>query len=290
MLLANPAVAAALDQSTLAYLGTDSGRGPVVAPVVFAASGNRIWAAMPSHSARAEVLRNNPRVGLLMRPADAGPAVVACGVATVLDPARPLDALGAAPDALRAPAAMLGYVRRNAGHLLGVVAAGEIGMRVAISVEVDRVALVDETSVLHLDGDWAAPAERATDDRIGDAPPIDLTEVPADIAVMADSSERVAIGWRGSDGPVVLPGRWSAERNLVTVAAAAFDAARAELVGPTSLTFDSIAGTSLDSKRGMTIRGEGCGQRSGSTVEISVAAERISYWNGAERGSVVQAS
>ena len=288
-LLDAPAVADALDRSTLAYLGTDSGRGPVVAPVVFAVSGDRIWAAMPAQSVRADVLRTSPRVGLLIRPTDGGSAVVACGDATVLDPTRPLDALSSAPDALRAPTAMLGYLRRNAGHLLGVVASGEIGMRVAVSVAVDRVALVAETEVLHLEGAWTHPSDTAEDELSGAAPAIDLSEVPGDISSMAATSDHVALGWRGAEGPVVLPGRWNSERSVVTVVAAAMDAAGAELMGPMSITFDSIEGTALESKRGMTIRGEGRGRRSGPAVEIAIASESISYWHGAERGSVVQA-
>jgi hypothetical protein len=286
-LLDVPAVAQALDDSTLAYLGTDAGRGPVVAPVVFAVSGDRIWAVMPSQSARADVLRGHPRVGLLMRSPTSGTSVIACGEATVLDPTRPVAALASVPEAMRAPAGMLGYLRRNAGHLLGVVTSGEIGPRVVVSVVVDRVALATATAATHLDGRWANRAG-AVDDELTETPAtLDLTDVPDDIAGMAGASDDVAVGWRGSDGPLVLPGRWNADRSVASVPGAVLDAGGGDLLGPASVTFDSIDGTDLDDKRGMTLRGHGRARRAGSAVEIGLAVESIRYWNGADSGSVV---
>ena len=286
-LLDTPAVAQAIEASTLAYLGTDSGRGPVVAPVVFAVSGDRIWAAMPSGSARTDVLRDHPRVGLLIRPPGGDTSVVVCGDATILDPTRPLEALGAAPEALRAPAAMLGYLRRNAGHLVGVVASGEIGPRVVLSVAVDRVALTTATAAIHLDGAWARTAGDLDDALTETSTPPVLAEVPEEIAKLARRHEGVAVGWTGSDGVIVLPGRWNPDRSIVSVPAAVLDAAGGSLDGQASLTFDSIDGTDLGGKRGMTIRGHGQARRSGSAIEIAVASESIRYWNGADSGSVV---
>jgi hypothetical protein len=96
-----------------------------------------------------------------------------------------------------------------------------------------------------------------------------------------DGPTTVIVGWSTTTGPVALPGAWDPSRRVASVRRDVFAAAGASASGPACVLFDLTAGTSLDAKVGLVLRGEAIAhRRDDDAVDLALTIDRVTWWQG----------
>lgn len=265
------------------FLGVSTADGPHVTAVAFDERGDRLWAVVPRTSVKVRAVRADDRVGGLVR---AGRhEVLLGGTATVVDPTgvRGLS-LGAA---LELPFAAAGYLARNDRDLRGVLrddpSPALALTRVALRIDIDRVALMRDGRLLAAWGQWPKRSQ-LLDGTLAPRPP-DLRGVPARATRrLRCDTETAALGWMGPGGPNVLPARWHAV-GWAQVDATALELCGALPAGRASVTLEASR-YRQDSKRGVLLIGAGRVRRADDVAMVAIESHRITWWRGAKAGTV----
>uniref|UniRef100_UPI0017F77301 hypothetical protein n=1 Tax=Sporichthya sp. TaxID=65475 RepID=UPI0017F77301 len=155
--------------------------------------------------------------------------------------------------------------------------------RVAVRVELTRVALLDGTRLRGAWGDWPEPSELLAG--VPDPLPPDLDRVPARLRpLLAADSEAAVLGWHGPHGPFALPGYWDAT-GWAQVPTVALRLGGALSAGPACLTVET-SGTRPSSVRGLQLNGLGRARSDDATTRVTIAAERTVWWSGDDSGTL----
>ena len=265
--------------------------GPVVtlhAGVDFA---GYFWTTTSRSAAKVAALRRDPVAAVLSRKHDSW--VLRTGRAVVIDPARPCGAIRELPVFALAGTALALVAAAYPEQLVGYVADGastptawRLHKRVLIAVRhddelswTDRGTIMQQSTRFRPDGNQRdrlhriPRAEAAIHDERG-ASPLDV-----------DGS--CWLGLDSDDGPVVLPGRWSASRSVVRVRSAVLAATNSWLPGRACVTIDSSDAARPSDKAGIIARGEATpGRTRDGNRSIMINVDGISTWTGFRTGVI----
>jgi len=265
-------------------------RGPHLTPTAVSWEADRLWAVAPKDSVKVRALRRDPRVGVLMR-AD-GFHVVAAGHARLVDPLD-LPTSNRVSDLLRLPFGAARYLTENSRHAIGVVLDDPNPLalidRVGLSIRLERVALLEDGTLVDAWGDWPRGALLPPGTPAGRRFTLPSATPPWAARLLA--RDRVLeIGWRTVDGPIALPARWSADEQLAHTDAELMALVGALPGGPACLT-SSRNSFSMKEKTGVLLRGDGeagiaTQERDGSAA-IRITPKTVTHWRGKHARSVV---
>ena len=253
-----------LHRGALVYVAIGTTRGPLVTPVLYGVTGDRIWFLTNRHALKAKVLRRDPRAAWVV-PAD-GRAAVMTGVARLYSPLHPIDLLAAAP---RPQAALASWAARNprqvAGFLRDSLTDPVRAMphdQVLVELQPDTVDVVDDPAE-------SAPPAQTAQDRLTSAVPEALrpllTQRAGVLAVSTESGRLVAV-----------PVRWTPERGLAQLPYECDLDLSSDR--PACLTIDEPVHTRPTEQRGLVLRGHA--RLLGDSAPVSVHADWITYWEG----------
>lgn len=279
----------ALRDGEFLHLAVDTPDGPHLTPQVYARHGSELWVFTTRRSVKVRAIRRQRWVAALV--ADGSRAVMLTGVARVVDPLR-------GHRSVELPFVAGTYLSRNLGHALGIArAAGPdptlLLERVALRIDPRRVALLDGSDVLQAWGRW--PSGEDPDPTPGAFPSMAPGSAPSEVVPprlrrLVEGDGRAVVGWPTAHGFAVLPAVWDADSSTVAVPGAALALCGGMPSGPASLTFDR-GGTSLDSKRGVMVRGTGrVLRREGAWTHLAVRPDRVTWWRGERSRSVTTAA
>ncbi len=281
--LDDPRVTDALDDAGLLFLAVAARCGPHVTPLAFDRSGRNLLLVTPRRSVKARAIARDRRVGGLVRLRTH--TVLVGGRARLLDPLAGRG-LGSLPGL---PGAALGYLARNdrrvAGAVLDHPSPGLALGRVALRVQIDRVALFERGRLRAAWGAWPEPSELLAGEPAAAQP--DLEGVPARLRPLLEGADRRAVlGWQSPVGPLALPASWDPS-GRARVPTAALALAGALSAGPACLTFETSR-TRLTSVRGLMIAGTGRAGTAGATTSVAVDPARITWWSGEDSGTAAR--
>ncbi|MGH8974172.1 MAG: pyridoxamine 5'-phosphate oxidase family protein [Acidimicrobiia bacterium] len=269
-----------LDEAGVLWVAVASRRGPHVTPAVFDVDGRRLWFVTPRRSVKARAIDRHRRVGALATFGDR--AVMMSGRARIVDPltAR-VSSLGRLLDL---PLAAAGYLGRNHRHATGTVRdhkAPTLALsRVAVSIDVTRLALLEGEAVLSAWGRWD-DQDLLLQGPVPDGGPPDLGPVPARIRTLLLDAAPVVVGWQSFSGPLAVPARWRAGRGVAETSAQALVLAGAGTAGSACLTAERSRHR-LKHKEGILLRGAARTRRHGGVAEVAITPERVTWWVGEE--------
>jgi nitroimidazol reductase NimA-like FMN-containing flavoprotein (pyridoxamine 5'-phosphate oxidase superfamily) len=255
-----------LHRGTLVYVAIGTTRGPLVTPVLYGITGDRVWFLTNRHALKAKVLRRDPRAAWVV-PGD-GRAAVMTGVARLLSPLHPVELLAAAPRLPSVQAALASWAARNPRQVAGFLrdsltdpARAMPQDQVLVELQPDTVDVVDYPTE-------SAPRTRTAQDRLTIAVPEALRPLLTQRAgVLAVSTE---------SGPLAVPVRWTPERGLAHLPKGHGE----DLSGdhPACLTIDEPVHGRPTEQRGVVLRGHA--RLLGHSTPVSVHVDRITYWDG----------
>jgi nitroimidazol reductase NimA-like FMN-containing flavoprotein (pyridoxamine 5'-phosphate oxidase superfamily) len=285
--------------------------GPHCTPLVFAASGGRIWLTTSRRSVKARCWRTDPSVAGLVRHGDL--AVTFTGTVKTYDALDRRTWGSAVAGATSIARATATFSRKNARFFAGyafdarqVPLAWTPPGRVFVGVDLERTALLDADGVQEGRGRWGGePRSQATfrrssaaSDPFAGLPPTVVDEVGREgDGVLTISGER---------GPVVLPVRWRAEEHALYAAlpAEALAMADAGPEAPASLTVDSpsiwrardMVGAMIQGEASFFVDGDvGSGAKTareiatglspGAGALVRLVVRRLVWWEGWSSGS-----
>lgn len=280
-------LATTLGAGELAYLAVTSKAGPMVTPVLFAASDGRVWMVMPRSSAKLAAIGRDALVGVTV----ASPAATAVlqGEARVVDPLDPTSLVSSLPETLRTPLAAGSYLADNLQHLPGIVGSAPLTARAIAAVRPGRALVVGATDDVWTDGDWRAPANVSPGPAADGAAAIDLDGAPPSVLTATEAPTTVIVGWSTPTGPVALPGAWDPVRRVASVRGDVFSACGASAAGEACVLFDLTEATSLDAKAGVVLRGSATAhRRDDDAVDLALSVGRVTWWQG-DRSKTVTA-
>lgn len=269
-------------QATQLYIAIKTKNGPHVTPELFTVSDGKFWCMTATSTLKSKILRREGQVGLLAVAGDE--AVVARGSATVVDPARPLEAAVRPTSTARAMIGATKFVAENALELTGAVVAalkGKLGdpllppprVLIGMSAEAGVVLLGDAVAEEWGWEDSGLPLSSEAlelDDDDGGLVPDALVR-----------SKRTVLGVLSDEGaPLALPAAWDSDRRTATVSRQLYELVGASASGPTCVTFDTWTGYGPLGKQGIMLRGKGKAQASDDRVEVRVGVERATFWDG----------
>jgi hypothetical protein len=305
------AVQQVLDEGPFCSVATATPRGPHCTPLVFAASGGRIWLTTSRGSVKTRAWKADPSVSGLVRSGDL--SVTFTGTVKTYD-ALDRGTWGAAvAGATSIARATAKFSKKNARFFAGyALDARQVPLawtppgRVFVGIDLERTALLDEDGVQEGRGRWGGEAASHPTFRSHKHGPDPLAELPADIAASLGRSGEGSLTVAGARGPVVLPARWLAEASALYVALPAETLALAG-AGPTAamaLTIDQASEWRARDMVGAMVQGEGSiylldGLGSGAKTAKALAAglhpgadalvrldpSRLVWWKGWSSGS-----
>jgi hypothetical protein len=281
-------VAEILDEGDLLYVAVTTRRGPHVTPTAFDRDGRRLWFVTPRRSVKARAIRRHRQVGALVRLGER--AVMMSGRARIVDP---LTARGvfSVNRLLDLPLAATGFLGRNHRHVTGTVRdhkAPTLALaRVAVSVDITRLALLEGERVAATWGEWEHRELRLPGAPLDVGPP-DLTGVPRALgSFLAADDQPVVLGWQTPSGPVALPARWQGATGLAETSGAAMALAGAGSAGPACVTVDRSR-YRLKHKQGVLLAGTGHAWIGGGRASVAIEQERLTWWDGEETGTTLR--
>jgi hypothetical protein len=281
--LDTPELAPILEDAELAYLAVGSATGPMVTPLLFTVRDGRLWMVMPRSSAKLSAIGRDARVGVAA--GSTGAMAVLQGEAHVVDPLRPTSLVRSLPEAVLSPRALGSYVAGHLDHLAGMVGPAMLEPRAAAAVRPERALAVRAGQPLWTSGGW--PPGAAPYDGNGEPQRLDVpADVPSDLRAVTSEPGPVLVGWTTATGPVVLPGEWDPRRRVATVRGDLFLAAGCLPQSRACVLFDATAGTSLDAKVGLVLRGRASARGRGEIANLALRTERISWWRGDDARTV----
>ena len=304
------AVQDVLDRGHFCAVAALTPRGPHCTPLVYAASGARIWLTTSRRSVKARAWRADQSVAGLVRAEDL--AVTFTGNVRTYDALDRRTWGAAVAGATSIARATATFSAKNARFFAGyAVDAKQVPLawtppgRVFVGVDLDRTALLDDQGVQEGRGRWGgAPASHASfrntkaDDPFAALP----DEVREGVGRAGDGALAIA----GDRGLVVLPVRWRAEANALFAAlpAETLALADAEADSPVALMVDRpsvwrardmvgamFQGTASCFVEGVVGSGAGSLQSiasvfgPGATALVRVRPSRVVWWRGWTSGS-----
>ncbi len=275
-------VTAVLDDGDLLYVAVMTRRGPHVTPTAFDRDGRRLLFVTPRRSVKARAIRRRRRIGALVRLGER--AVMMSGRARIVDPltARGVFSVGRLVDL---PLAATGFLGRNHRHVTGTIRdhkAPTLALsRVAVSVEITRVALLEGERVVASWGAWEDCQLLLHGEPLS-IPRPDLSGAPPALRSFLAADDRPAVlGWQTLTGPVAVPARWRGAAGLVEASAAALALAGAGSAAPACLTVDRSR-YRLKHKQGLLLAGTGHARVQNGTAQVAIQQERLTWWDGEE--------
>lgn len=305
------AVQQVLDEGPFCAVATLTPRGPHCTPLVFAASGGRIWLTTSRGSVKTRAWKVDPSVSGLVR--SGGLSVTFTGHVKTYD-ALDRGTWGAAvAGATSIARATAKFSKKNARFFAGyALDARQVPLawtppgRVFVGIDLERTALLDEDGVQEGRGRWGGDAVSHPTFRSQKHGPDPLAELPADIAASLGRSGEGVLTVAGARGPVALPARWLAEPSALYVALPAETLALAG-AGPSAamaLTIDQASEWRARDMVGAMVQGEGsiylldslgsgaktakalaAGLHPGSDALVRLVPSRLVWWKGWSSGS-----
>ncbi len=262
-----------LANGTLCYVAARTSLGPHVTPLVFAYVGDRVWITTSRGSVKARAWGVDNAVGGMIR--HQGRALCFRGLTRTYDVLDPSSWGGAVRSAPALALATAGFTRKNARFFAGyAVDARRIPLgwtppgRVLVEIQIEAWALIDvETGeIAGSTGGWprsllSANAFKAS--RAAGRPGI-FHGVPQEVAGRVGSSGEGALAISGSQGPVVLPVRWAADRGHVDAGCASGVLELAAAHGdafPAALAVDKASSWRASEMAGVLFQGDACAFR-----------------------------
>jgi pyridoxamine 5'-phosphate oxidase-like protein len=306
------AVQSVLDQGAFCAVATSTPRGPHCTPLVFAASGGRLWLTTSRRSVKARAWKADPSVAGLVRHGDM--AVTFTGSVKTYD-ALDRGTWGAAvAGATSIARATAGFSRKNARFFAGyALDAKQVPFawtppgRVFVGVDLERTALLDHDGVQEGRGRWAGEAGSHPTFRRSSHDPDATSWLPEEVGERIGREGQAVLTLAGARGPVVLPARWRAEEHALYAAlpADALALAGAEPDAPASLTIDVASVWRARDMVGAMFQGTAScfvGERLGSGAKtarslaasihpgadalVRLHSSRVVWWKGWSSGSV----
>lgn len=230
-------VRAILERGDFCHVAASAPRGPHLTPMVFASAGGGVWVTTSRGSVKARTWRRDPRVAGAVRLIDR--AVMFTGTVTTFDL---LDADSWGRSFAHSPllaVAGLRFTQKNARFFAGyAVDAHHVPLtwtppgRVFAEIRIERSAILSLGSVASVWGDWGDSAGSVERFRATRAREPSLDRLPEDIRDRIGTTGAGALAIKTSEGPVVLPIRWTIDGGEL------YGAAPAETV--------ALAGTNRD--------------------------------------------
>ena len=306
------AVQEVLDQGPFCAVATITPDGPHCTPLVFAASGGRVWLTTSRRSVKARNWKRDPSMAGLVRHGDL--AVTFTRTVRTYDAldSRTWAAAGAGATSIARATAT--FSRKNARFFAGyAVDAKQVPLawtppgRVFVGVDLERTALLDGEGVQEGRGRWGGEVASHPTFRRSAADEDPLGPVPEEIRTALGVAGEGALTLVGRRGPVVLPVRWHADGGAVYAAlpAETLAMADAEADAPASLTIDRADEWRARDMVGVMLQGTGAsavvaavgsGQKSLRALATEVGGEaadavvrlrprRVVWWQGWTSGS-----
>ena len=304
------AVQSVLDEGPFCAVAAMTPRGPHCTPLVFAASGGRVWLTTSRRSVKARAWRVDPGTAGLIRSGDL--AVTFTGSVKTYD-ALDRSTWGAAvAGATSIARATATFSRKNARFFAGyafdarqVPLAWTPPGRVFVGIDLERTALLDEDGVQEGRGRWGGEASSQTSFRRthGGDP---LGALPDDVVDGLGREGDGSLSLGGERGPVVLPVRWRADATglyaalpaeTLSLAGAAADVTVALTVDtPSAWRARDMVGAMFQGEAKCYVDGEvGSGAKSARTIATSlhpsadalvrITPRRVVWWKGWASGS-----
>lgn len=258
------AVQGVLDEGSFCGVATMTPDGPHCTPLVFAASGGRIWLTTSRRSVKARNWRIDPTMAGLVRHGDL--AVTFAGAVKTYD-ALDTRTWGAAVAGATSIARATGtFSRKNARFFAGyAVDAKQIPLawtppgRVFVGVDLDRTALLDDSGVQEGRGRWGGEAGSHTTFRRVSSGEDPLRGLPDGIVEALGREGEGSLTVVGERGLVVLPVRWRAEAAALYAALPAdtLALAGADADAPMALTLDKASQWRARDMVGAMLQGDG---------------------------------
>jgi hypothetical protein len=266
-----------------AHVAIETSRGPHVTPVLFSTAGGHLWFAISRDTLKARVLEERPDVGVVLRSPEA--VVMIRGEVRLLDPMRPTSILGSPRAVAAAPLGLQAFAMRNPRELMGFgfdaleSRGGPIASGLVVAALEPRATEVFELPAKPLYGNG--------DSRAKDFAP---RGTPAAAARLARRDGDVVVGWMAGDGPVALPAAWDSAAGIAHVSRDIARFAGVRGSAPACVAFDAADRRRPTGKRGLMLRGTGRARVREATTEVTVDAERASWFVGFETGTTYAGS
>ncbi len=284
-------VAEVLGEADVLHVAVDARNGPHVTPAVFDHEGGRLWFVTPRRSVKARVIARRRRVGGLVQLGRQ--SVIFGGRARIVDPltARGIFSPGRLLDL---PFAAAGYLGRNHRHATGTIRDHEAPTlalsRVLISIDIRRLALLEDWAVLDSWGRWGGSHLLLR----GAPPPgaaLDLAAVPPSLRTLLADDAPVVLGWSCPFGPIALPARWRGAAGEVETSGDGMILAAAASGSPACVTAERSRHR-LSSKQGILLLGRGHARLAGDgpAARVTVDVRRTTWWSGEERHTITAGS
>jgi len=305
------AVQTVLDEGRFCSVATTTPDGPHCTPLVYAASGGRIWLTTSRRSVKARNWRKDLSMAGMVRHGEL--------VVTFTGSVKTYDALdsrtwsAAVAGATSIARATATFSRKNARFFAGyAVDAKQVPLawtppgRVFVGVDLERTALLDDDGVQEGRGRWGGDAGSHATFRRSSAGPDPLRGLPDPIASALGREGEGSLTILGERGPVVLPVRWRAEPAALYAAlpAESLALAGAPADAPMALTVDKTSAWRARDMVGAMLQGEGAsfvdgavgsGAKTvrelaaaiapGGTAVVRIQPRRAVWWQGWTSGS-----
>ena len=305
------AVQDVLTEGSFCAVATPTPDGPHCTPLVFAASGGRVWLTTSRRSVKARNWRSDPSAAGMVR--SGGLAVTFTGSVRTYDALDSRTWASAVAGATSIARATATFSRKNARFFAGyAIDARQVPLawtppgRVFVGVDLDRTALVDADGVQEGRGRWAGEAGSHGSFRRSGAGADPMAGLPSDVRAELGREGEGTLALAGSRGPVVVPVRWRAEEHALYAALSAetLALADAEPDAPAAITLDRSSQWRAKDMLGAMLQGRaasytaeavGSGSKSLGALAASIApgadalvhldVRRIVWWRGWTSGS-----
>ncbi len=306
------AVQEVLARGPFCAVATMTPDGPHCTPLVYAASGGRVWLTTSRRSVKARNWRSDPAMAGLIRDGDL--AVSFTGTVRTYDALDTRTWGSAVAGATGIARATATFSRKNARFFAGyAIDARQVPLawtppgRVFVGVDLERTALLDADGVQEGRGRWSGEAATHPTFRRAGAGADPIAGLPAEISAALGREGEGALTLAGSRGPVVVPVRWRAEEHALYAALPSeiLALADAEADAPAALTLDRPSGWRAKDMLGAMLQGRassfvagsvGSGAKTvaslasavapGADALVRVDVGRLVWWRGWTSGSL----
>jgi hypothetical protein len=217
------AVQSVLDEGTFCAVATVTPDGPHCTPLVYAASGGRLWLTTSRRSVKARSWRQDSSISGAIRHGEL--AVTFTGTVKTYDALDKRTWAGAVAGATSIARATATFSRKNARFFAGYAFdARQIPLawtppgRVFVGVDLERTALLDADGVQEGRGRWGGEAASHKTFRRRSSDPDPLAALPEDVVSEVGRAGDGLLAITGTRGLVVLPVRWAADEGSLYAA------------------------------------------------------------------------
>jgi hypothetical protein len=305
------AVRQVLEEGAFCSVAATTPRGPHCTPLVYAASGGRLWLTTSRRSVKTHAWRVDPTMAGMVRLGDL--AVSFTGRVRTYDL---LDRETWGASVVGAPAiarASVRFSKKNARFFAGyAVDARNVPFawtppgRVFVSIDIERTALLDTRGVDEGKGRWGGDVVSKGTFRTSKASGDALEALPAEVGGLLGREGEGALTVAGAYGLVVLPVRWRAQDSALyaVLPEESLSLVDAGPEAPVALTADLPSAWRARDMVGAMAQGTGSfyvldrlgsGAKSARTLATSIdaeagalvriAADRLVWWRGWSSGS-----